>query len=905
MSPQNIAGYALQEALISHDAHVERWRAIGTQGPAEIFIMPKAHARSLSVTPQWGPFAAYSIHNLGNKAAIVVPGMLVENLPSLRRRLGPGPAVGFAWHISTHLSSLHDTGGSHGFLHSNHIGLNDNGKLVIRPAFAAKIAPDPDKRASAQASDCWQMGFLMAALGLEPTMDERIGLLMAGLSRDMAMIRLQPARAIRQALSAVAARNPDWEAKLLADLGSDWGLDQLPSIEDSIIPRIYPHSPRAPVPQRSPSEAYDFKSWESPFAEKPKGYEQKSALRDALRRNVESGRVLLPPVTPSPESSRIQMPASEIEYDVEDDYSAKIELKSATVAQIKIPLAANTVSVGVSATPPPESLEKPDRPQPISVQLESEPDIQTPSAPVSVSVDLSGPGLSFQLDASDEDSRSEESEIAASETEVDFDLPTAAVERADAFEEAAEFAPISTDQPMGLEPEEKTSDRDEGEESEVEEKNSAISPAHQEKDLSAVEPKIESGQDEVTESLEKDTPIDELSGITVSVSQELALSLAESNLPEAPVASDDSTDSNQELEMAPMVDVESASPRLRLPKPVPAVHEEIEEESLELPSEPQVASIDVNSPDLLASAEDNVMIQLPAFEGDNDEHSTQPIDDLYDAYGRFDTEQPYFSTASASLQLAPGFQMPAEPEVGGFTESAADHDVSDFASAFDGKERVAITVRTPSADVEWSSEEVSEDVVEIESPFESPLDELSDEESSSLVEDSSPLEGGEEEQVETHSSPLPREDIEENRVSEEEKEPGLPESPQISEQPDEPSFAAPRVQEFLELQERDGDELLLRRSAAQPKWMGIKGITSDPARETELGSGKWTASGRSLEDLKREMPDTPVRELEIFEHERNYTGFVLLLLILSGIAIFLLTSDSEKKGVRPEEQVQE
>ena len=394
MSPQNIAGYSLQEALISHHAHVERWRAFGSQGPAEIFIMPKINAESINSTPQWGPFAPFSIHNLGNKSAVIVPGMLVENLPSLRRRLGPGPAVGFAWHISTHLSSLHDTGGSHGFLHPDHIGLNNAGNLTIRPAFAAEIAPDPDHRASAQASDCWQMGFLMTALGLKPTMDERIGLLMAGLSRDTALIRLQPARAIRQALSAVAARNPEWEEKLLADLGQDWGLDQLPSIEDSIIPRIYPHAPRASVPQRSPNQAYDFNTWDSPFAEKPKGYESKSALRDALRRNVESGRVLLPPVTPSPDSSRIRLPVPEIDYDAEDEFSAKVDVKATTVAQIKIPLAPNSVSV----EPASGALVEESTSSAISVPLQSTPQSSVSTEPVAVSVDLSGPGISFQLD---------------------------------------------------------------------------------------------------------------------------------------------------------------------------------------------------------------------------------------------------------------------------------------------------------------------------------------------------------------------------------------------------------------------------------------------------------------------------------------------------------------------------
>ena len=99
--------------------------------------------------------------------------------------------------------------------------------------------------------------------------------------------------------------------------------------------------------------------------------------------------------------------------------------------------------------------------------------------------------------------------------------------------------------------------------------------------------------------------------------------------------------------------------------------------------------------------------------------------------------------------------------------------------------------------------------------------------------------------------------------------------------------------------------LTLNPSRSLKSSQGIKGITSDPARETELGSGKWTASGRSLEDLKREMPDTPVRELEIFEREKSYTGLVVVLLILSALAIFWLTNPSETPPAASIEQTRE
>ena len=125
---------------------------------------------------------------------------------------------------------------------------------------------------------------------------------------------------------------------------------------------------------------------------------------------------MIPPVNPTPEASRIQMPVTEIEYDVEEDYSAKVELKSATVAQIKIPLSPNSVAVSLPEPPP-----KDRSPQSIAIQLQSEPKPDNPTAPVAVSVDLTGPGPAFQLDESKEELVSEAFE---SDADVSFDLPT-------------------------------------------------------------------------------------------------------------------------------------------------------------------------------------------------------------------------------------------------------------------------------------------------------------------------------------------------------------------------------------------------------------------------------------------------------------------------------------------------
>ncbi|MCB9760000.1 MAG: PEGA domain-containing protein [Alphaproteobacteria bacterium] len=61
------------------------------------------------------------------------------------------------------------------------------------------------------------------------------------------------------------------------------------------------------------------------------------------------------------------------------------------------------------------------------------------------------------------------------------------------------------------------------------------------------------------------------------------------------------------------------------------------------------------------------------------------------------------------------------------------------------------------------------------------------------------------------------------------------------------------------------DSILDRRSGSLEELFesGQVGITANPARERELGAGKWTEEGRSLEELARDMPSAPTRELDL------------------------------------------
>ena len=68
---------------------------------------------------------------------------------------------------------------------------------------------------------------------------------------------------------------------------------------------------------------------------------------------------------------------------------------------------------------------------------------------------------------------------------------------------------------------------------------------------------------------------------------------------------------------------------------------------------------------------------------------------------------------------------------------------------------------------------------------------------------------------------------------------------------------------------------------------GSIGVTNDPSRETELGAGKWTESGRSLEELQKSLPTTPIRELRLdgagLPWGRIVFGAALLFLVLAAI----------------------
>ena len=239
----NYAGYSLRSRQAAASAAVELWSAHGPDGDAEVFLGPEMLVRRARALPAWGPFPRMITGSRQGRWFVVVPGRIHQDLEALRYRLTGGTCLAFAWHIAAALAEVHEQGRAHGALHGSHVGLDSRGLLTIRPALASAVRSDPDPDATAKATDCLQLGGLLDLLDLERTEDRSIELLMVGLRRERARLRMQPGRAVRQAIAAILARHPEWVERLKEELGPSWTTDQAPRA---------PYVPGAAAPAHSP-----------------------------------------------------------------------------------------------------------------------------------------------------------------------------------------------------------------------------------------------------------------------------------------------------------------------------------------------------------------------------------------------------------------------------------------------------------------------------------------------------------------------------------------------------------------------------------------------------------------------------------------------------------------------------
>ena len=233
---------------------MEHWSAAGPEGLAEVYIGPSSLLTRAGTLPIWGPFPEVRTGRMPDgRSFAVVLGTLSFDLEELTQRLAPGAAVAFAWHITSALAEVHERGGAHGALHPSFVGLDARGRLTIRPAFAASLPSEPDPQASAQATDCLQLDGLLDVLDLDRIDEPALALLRSGLGKERARFRIQPGRSARQALAAIAARHPDWEASLVESFGAEWRFSNALRMPPRPVPSPEVAPLRVPVVGAPPS----------------------------------------------------------------------------------------------------------------------------------------------------------------------------------------------------------------------------------------------------------------------------------------------------------------------------------------------------------------------------------------------------------------------------------------------------------------------------------------------------------------------------------------------------------------------------------------------------------------------------------------------------------------------------
>lgn len=257
-----------------------------------------------------------------------------EDLSALGRRLSPEAALAFAWHLAAALAELHERGQAHGALHPSAIGLDASGKLVILRA--AERAPDPDPTAGGQARDCHQLAACLEALGLERLNEPAMALVLSGLRRSKARIRLSPGRGVRQALAAVLARRPGAEAALVAALGPTWQIDPRSPAWYPADAHERPWVPRAP-PLATPTMLRDLRPTPRPtptLVEAPEPPPRIGPVEPPQPRPVPVLRVLTQKLRPTPLSSTdlepveppVPAPAQDDEPDTDPELEAEAEI---------------------------------------------------------------------------------------------------------------------------------------------------------------------------------------------------------------------------------------------------------------------------------------------------------------------------------------------------------------------------------------------------------------------------------------------------------------------------------------------------------------------------------------------------------------------------------------------------
>lgn len=336
-----IAGFELIEQRPTHDAGIEHWIAKGMGRSADVYTLPLEYRERLSGLPNIVGFTPLRLLEENNQLIVVMPGRIEVSVVQLRKKFGAEVCVGIFWHIADLLGLLHQSGRAHNLLHVDCIGLNDLGELEIRPALGQFIVSDPDSKATAIATDCWQLGPIMRQLGIDESMDPLFGLLKRGLQEEYARLRLQPATAVRQSISAVWARHPEWESKFIEAMGESWVLNQRSLEESTVLPhRLTDLRPKMSINDiRDLPESIDL--WGNLFNSSSidEASSSQALLMEALSARKKSKRE---------PNTRIVLPSHKDREEVMEDSTAtlQIELKASPI-QVSVQQTASRLNSGL------------------------------------------------------------------------------------------------------------------------------------------------------------------------------------------------------------------------------------------------------------------------------------------------------------------------------------------------------------------------------------------------------------------------------------------------------------------------------------------------------------------------------------------------------------------------------
>jgi len=259
---RTFAGYRPTNRLQSSRRDVQRWSAEGPEGTAEVFLGPEDLVAEAEAVPRGGPFADLTWGVDDDGAWVVSRSPLKVPLTALRRPLEDPQAFAIALLVAEALRGVHDAGSWHGHLHPEGIGFDDGGVLCIRPALHFPMMKETGADPVGPATDCRALGAIVrylqgevwppkmvAPLEVEGLDQSRSLLVLTGMLRERSRVRLQPARALVQALSALfhtsEVRSDKVVAELLADFGLGSGLRSTAPVEVA-PPRAVPAQAGSP-----------------------------------------------------------------------------------------------------------------------------------------------------------------------------------------------------------------------------------------------------------------------------------------------------------------------------------------------------------------------------------------------------------------------------------------------------------------------------------------------------------------------------------------------------------------------------------------------------------------------------------------------------------------------------------